>query len=195
MAEDKRITKTKKNLKKTLIELLSEKQFEQITVKELCLASETSRITFYTHYSDKYDLANDIFEDMTVIATDDFHDLQKKNNPDGDPIISYCNMFDCILNRYYDHNLFFSHTGPNESPYLNYLLYKYVSSSIEHRADREKNRINSRYSTKQTTAFLYYGIWGFITESIAAGNSPEEIRSQTKEIIKSLLTSDIFVRL
>ena len=107
MAEDRRILKTKKNLKRTLIELLSQKAFEQISVKELCETAQTSRITFYTHYNDKYDLADDIFQDMVAIATDEFHDLQKTNNPQGDPIVSYCNMFDCILNIYYDHNLFF----------------------------------------------------------------------------------------
>ena len=60
MSEDKRIKKTKKILKQTLIDLLENKTFDQITVKELCDKSETSRITFYTHYSDKYDLVEDI---------------------------------------------------------------------------------------------------------------------------------------
>lgn len=191
--EDKRILKTKKNLKNSLVALLSEKPFEQITVKELCEVAQTSRITFYTHYNDKYDLANDIFEDMVKIATDDFHFLQKENNAGGDPILSYCNMFDCILNVYYNHNLFFSHTGPGESPYLNNLLYQYVSSYIRHRADREKNRINSKYSSQQTTALLYYALWGFLSESYNAGRPQEEIRRQTKEVLKSLLRSDIFV--
>ena len=53
MNEDKRILKTKKNLKNTLLELLNEKAFEQITVKEICERSATSRITFYTHFADK----------------------------------------------------------------------------------------------------------------------------------------------
>ena len=194
MAEDRRILKTKKNLKRTLIELLSQKAFEQISVKELCETAQTSRITFYPHYNDKYDLADDIFQDMVAIATDEFHDLQKTNNPQGDPIVSYCNMFDCILNIYYDHNLFFPHTSFRESPYLNHLLYQYVSSYIEHRADKEKNKINSQYTVKQTTALLYYALWGFISESYSADLSREEIRRQTKEVLKSLLESAIFIK-
>ena len=53
---DKRIEKTKKILMNTLVSLLNKKQFSEITVKEICEESLVSRITFYTHYEDKYDL-------------------------------------------------------------------------------------------------------------------------------------------
>ena len=49
--EDKRITKTKKNLKYTLVDMLAEQPFEKITITELCSRTEISRITFYSHYS------------------------------------------------------------------------------------------------------------------------------------------------
>ena len=65
MKEDKRIVKTKRELKRTLAELLREKPFEQISVKEICDRSSTSRITFYTHYKDKCDLLNDLFKDFS----------------------------------------------------------------------------------------------------------------------------------
>ena len=58
--EDRRIIKTKKNLKATLIGMMSEIAFEQISITELCKRAEISRITFYSHYSDKYALVDDI---------------------------------------------------------------------------------------------------------------------------------------
>ena len=61
--EDKRVIKTKRNLKRTMIEMICDMPFEKITVSELCRLGETSRITFYTHYDDKYDLAEEIFGD------------------------------------------------------------------------------------------------------------------------------------
>ena len=57
--EDRRVIKTKKNLKATLIEMMGEISFEQISITELCKRAEISRITFYAHYSDKYALADD----------------------------------------------------------------------------------------------------------------------------------------
>ena len=67
--EDRRVIKTKKNLKATLIEMMGEISFEQISITELCKRAEISRITFYAHYSDKYALADDIFSDMLQIMT------------------------------------------------------------------------------------------------------------------------------
>ena len=67
--EDKRIRKTKRNLKDTLVELLMEVPFEQISITELCKRADISRITFYSHYSDKYALVDEIFADMTEIGT------------------------------------------------------------------------------------------------------------------------------
>ena len=53
---DIRIVKTKRHLKQALVKMLEDTPFEKLTVAELCRRAETSRITFYTHYDDKYDL-------------------------------------------------------------------------------------------------------------------------------------------
>ena len=79
--EDRRVIKTKKNLKATLIEMMGEISFEQISITELCKRAEISRITFYAHYSDKYALADDIFSDMLQIGTDIYRTKQEKENP------------------------------------------------------------------------------------------------------------------
>ena len=89
MAEDKRVAKTKRNLKETMIELLQEMPFEKITVTELCRRGETSRITFYTYYEDKYALVNEMFADYIQEADQNYHDLQARNNPGGDGFIGY----------------------------------------------------------------------------------------------------------
>ena len=67
--EDKRITKTKRSLKAAMIEMLSKEDFEHISITELCRKADVSRITFYSHYNDKYALLDDIFEDMLRIGT------------------------------------------------------------------------------------------------------------------------------
>ena len=67
--EDRRIIKTKKTIKSTLIGILQEMPFEKITVTEICSRGIISRITFYTHYEDKYVLAEELFSDY--IAEED----------------------------------------------------------------------------------------------------------------------------
>ncbi|WP_240508098.1 TetR-like C-terminal domain-containing protein [Virgibacillus indicus] len=50
--------------------LLKEKQISAITVKELCELADINRSTFYTHYSDHYDLLtqieDELIEDMNM---------------------------------------------------------------------------------------------------------------------------------
>lgn len=52
---DLRVQKTYGALIAAFQELLAEKSFEEITVKELCARAKTRTATFYTHFSDKYD--------------------------------------------------------------------------------------------------------------------------------------------
>ncbi|WP_429845365.1 TetR/AcrR family transcriptional regulator [Brevibacillus sp. FIR094] len=56
MNEDVRVYKTKKSIASALVSLLKEKDFSQITIKDICARSLTSKSTFYSHYTDKYDL-------------------------------------------------------------------------------------------------------------------------------------------
>ena len=52
---DLRVQKTYDALTGALIDLLDEKPFDKITVKELCNRARIRTATFYTHFSDKYD--------------------------------------------------------------------------------------------------------------------------------------------
>ncbi len=51
--EDARVIKTKRKLLTTFRTLLREKNFEDITVNEICEAADVRRATFYKHFPDK----------------------------------------------------------------------------------------------------------------------------------------------
>lgn len=191
MSEDKRILKTKTNLKQNLMKMLYKKSFEQITVKELCDVSNTSRVTFYTHYRDKYELVDDISKDMIKIAQDEYNRLQEENNFQRDPISSYCNFLDCILNMYYENFEFFSHTSPHENPYLNFSFYRYILQYLEVHTRKRSAALKPKYNVKNVAAFLCYGLWGFINESRAENSSPEQVRRETRKILEGILKSQI----
>lgn len=53
---DFRVERTYKLLTNALMELMAEKHFEEITVRELCDRAMVRRATFYTHFGDKYEL-------------------------------------------------------------------------------------------------------------------------------------------
>jgi AcrR family transcriptional regulator len=56
MVIDTRKDRTKLVLRDAMIELLSEKSFDQISTTELVKRAKISRSSFYTHYQDKYDM-------------------------------------------------------------------------------------------------------------------------------------------
>ena len=191
--EDKRVTKTKRNLKQTMISLLREKPFEQITVTELCGAACTGRITFYAHYGDKYELADELFQDMLSLATEDYYRMQRENNPENEPISSYCNLLDAILNVYDGQYAFFSHTHPDENPYLYYSFYRYILKTVERHTQRRSGLLRPRYSSAQLTGFLCNGLWGFISQSHAEKRPQEEIRLQARALLGDVLRSEILM--
>lgn len=63
---DRRIRKTKKQLRQGLTELLEEKSAKDITVRELSERVDLNRGTFYLHYRDIFDMIEQIEIEMFV---------------------------------------------------------------------------------------------------------------------------------
>jgi len=60
---DRRITKSQEAIKKAVIELMSEKNFDQITIQDISDRADVSRKTIYLHYMDKFDLLDQLMEE------------------------------------------------------------------------------------------------------------------------------------
>lgn len=66
---DRRIQKTRKVIMETLVELMSRKDFEKITINEIAEGANVNRGTIYLHFVDKYDLLNQCVESsLTQLA-------------------------------------------------------------------------------------------------------------------------------
>lgn len=67
---DRRVKYTKMVLKESFINLLEKKVIAQITVKEICEDADINRATFYSHYTDVYDLLkqieNELLENVNI---------------------------------------------------------------------------------------------------------------------------------
>jgi len=61
---DLRIIKTKRTLYNTLETLMKTQAFEEIKVSDICSHALINRSTFYSHYTDKYELLNDYINVM-----------------------------------------------------------------------------------------------------------------------------------
>ncbi len=68
--QDRRIRRTRRLLKDSLVALMEEKDFKNISVKDITERADLNRGTFYLHYNDTYHLLQDI-EDEVI------HDFQE----------------------------------------------------------------------------------------------------------------------
>ena len=60
---DRRIRKSQEAIKTAVIELMSEKKFDEITLQHISDKADVSRGTIYLHYLDKYDLLNKLIDE------------------------------------------------------------------------------------------------------------------------------------
>jgi AcrR family transcriptional regulator len=61
---DPRAKKTRKYLQRAFIELLSEKDFQMITINDISERAELNRATFYGHFQDKFELLDETLDVM-----------------------------------------------------------------------------------------------------------------------------------
>lgn len=192
--EDKRIRKTKKTLKTTLIKMLKEEAFDQVSITELCKNADISRITFYSHYSDKFALVDDIFADMQEIGYADYRRRQQEYNPSGSVVQGYVNVLDTILDLYYARFDFFRHTDPEKNPYLAFAFYNIVLDTVEqHTSHIEQRNLKLKYSARKIAGFVCFGLLGFINECHQEKTPLEQIRGECRALLTDILRSDVVV--
>lgn len=69
--EDRRVRRTQKLLKESLAGLMNEKEFKDITIKDITERADLNRGTFYLHYADTYELLTAMEDDVLA----DFQDM------------------------------------------------------------------------------------------------------------------------
>ena len=96
---------TAKKMNDALITLLETKDYEYITIKEICHIANVNRSTFYLHYSNMNDLLEETIESLNLSFNSHFNSKENENT-----IISKDNLEDLLLIN--DDNLI---------PYLNFI--------------------------------------------------------------------------
>ena len=61
---DEMVDKTQRKIQQSFLQLLREKHFRKVSVQDITTTASVNRGTFYLHYQDKYDLLNQIEENL-----------------------------------------------------------------------------------------------------------------------------------
>ena len=93
---DQRTRLTKMLIRKAFTEVLREKPVQNITVKELCQTAGINRGTFYSHYTDIYDLLQQIEDEITEEFQKSLQPLLEGDPSDLTPLNITAGVFACI---------------------------------------------------------------------------------------------------
>lgn len=162
--ESLRKEKTKTLLCDALIELLSEKDFEEIKLKEICDKAMVHKTTFYNHFSDKYDLLYFTVRNVQVNV--------QMNINESDPFKYYLNLAKLYIKNIKENPKFYGKILTTNSN--GYFLDIFCQIYIDEVKDKiEKNKadiVPSNYMAK----FYVTGIVSVVTEWFIKGMKESE---------------------
>jgi AcrR family transcriptional regulator len=126
--EHRKVKYTKMVIRESFFELLETKSLTQITVKELCELADINRGTFYTHYTDIYDLVDklegELIEKMTSVIQ--FESIGKQ-----DQLQMFTDVFTHVKTNIGDYKILL--LNPESSRCLDAILaeaYKHHTSAL-----------------------------------------------------------------
>ena len=176
---DRRVIKTRRQLKKGLAALMKEKSVNQITVKELVEEVDINRSTFYLHFKDIQDLLREIEENM---------EAQIKRAIEDHPIVSGNeNAFYFIedMFRVLDEEREISKAliGPNGDMGFIHRIERIIKENS--RGTLEKMFPGKKEDLKYFYAFCLSGCLGLVKVWLNEGEekSPEEMAQMTFNMI------------
>ena len=176
---DRRVIKTRRQLKKGLAALMKEKSVNQITVKELVEEVDINRSTFYLHFKDIQDLLREIEENM---------EAQVKRAIEEHPIVSGNeNAFYFIedMFRVLDEEREISKAliGPNGDMGFIHRIERIIKENS--RGTLEKMFPGKKEDLKYFYAFCLSGCLGLVKVWLNEGEekSPEEMAQMTFNMI------------
>ncbi|WP_458118539.1 TetR/AcrR family transcriptional regulator [Paenibacillus sp. Z6-24] len=96
---DRRVVKSREAIKKAILELMAEKNFDSITIRDISERANVNRGTIYLHYLDKYDLLDKIIEEHINNLRELCHNASEMTFQEGNYV---------WFEYFAEHHLFFS---------------------------------------------------------------------------------------
>lgn len=131
---DLRVIKTKNLLFETLTILMKENSFERIKVSDICNKALINRSTFYSHYSDKYELLVDYIDNLKT----NLRKALEKNNKNFNTKEYYIELIRLLLEQVdLKKDMFYSILINNRDSIVVDILFETISNDLDNRIQNE----------------------------------------------------------
>ncbi|MBS7401075.1 MAG: TetR/AcrR family transcriptional regulator [Eubacteriales bacterium] len=168
--EDLRIQKTRRDLRKVILELLKQNPLEKISVKEICDRAMVNRITFYKYYEDKYLLLDDALNEIKDTLLNSVSRNEKFTSID-EASTYLVNVLEMVV-KYIEDNIDFVYALEQNSSMKLINIITFVCESGINDLLTEINKIKPlKYSIPVTASFIYGGFVSALTYLIHHKNT------------------------
>lgn len=156
--EDRRIRRSKRLLKESLIQLMSERDMKDISVRDVTELADLNRGTFYLHYSGVEDLLESIGDDLLA----DFSQVLDEYLPHCDQDPSYIHIIDRIFSYIFENAAIFRIMllNSNNDRFIEKYIAIIVGKSFE--IQQKKNWRFSLEKMEYIFRFIAYGVVGVL---------------------------------
>lgn len=177
---DRRVRKTRQQLRRCLAVLLKEKKIQDITVREITEMADLNRGTFYLHYKDVFDLLEQVERDLLM----EFNStLQKYQASDVQqrPSLIFSDVFHCV-----EENADMVQILLGENGDLNFV--NQVKELVREKCLKDWVELFRPQNSKQFDAyyaFVVSGSIGLVTYWLESGmrETPEELAATAEGIM------------
>ena len=168
--EDLRIQKTRRDLRKVILELLKQNPLEKISVKEICDRAMVNRITFYKYYEDKYLLLDDALNEIKDTLLNSVSRNEKFTSID-EASTYLVNVLEMVV-KYIEDNIDFVYALEQNSSMKLINIITFVCESGINDLLTKINKIKPlKYSIPVTASFIYGGFVSALTYLIHHKNT------------------------
>lgn len=179
--KDYRTRVTKMLIRKAFTDMLKEKPIQSITIKELCETAGINRGTFYSHYSDIYDLLEKMEEEMMADFIKALEPLLETDKEDLTPVKITTGIFRCLKENADICTVTLGDYGDKDFALrlINLGREKCVETYSRYFGSATPKQIEFFY------AFVSAGCIGLLQKWLAEGmvSSPEEIAAMAENIM------------
>ncbi|MEQ2526665.1 TetR/AcrR family transcriptional regulator [Robertmurraya yapensis] len=188
---DRRIIKSKQALKESLLSLMQEKDFKEITITDIVKLADLNRGTFYKHYQYKDDILEEIIDDVITDLTNSYREPYKSIDT-----FDVRNLSSSAI-KIFDHVSKYGsfYTLIVKSTSLSGFQYK-ICEVIKNLAlqDLYDNVTGQKINREIQASFYAYAIFGMIIEWVNQGfsYSSNYMAEQLLEIIKNTHGNSVY---
>lgn len=164
---DLRWRRTHGQIKRAFVKELTQRPFEQLTISALIKSAQISRRAFYTHFTDKYDLRDQLEQQLVAqlkaaFAEDHRHFMQDLSNKQAlwkQYTVLLTNVL-TLINQ--ERQLFRVLLSANGDAHFNRQLWELVAREIDTRVDLYNAHFTDRLPRHYALVLIVDGLMGLI---------------------------------